>query len=36
MFIDVAGENYKIVSRVEIGAWIISYENPSSPYFVSE
>ena len=36
MFIDVAGEIYRIVSKAESGAWIISYENPTSPYFVSE
>lgn len=36
MFIDVAGEVYRIVSKAESGAWIISYENPTSPSFVSE
>ncbi len=36
MFIDVAGEVYRIVSKSESGAWIISYENPCSPYFVAE
>lgn len=36
MFVDVSGEVYRIVSKAESGAWIISYENPCSPYFVSE
>lgn len=36
MFIDVAGEVYRIISKAENGAWIISYEKPCSPYFVSE
>ena len=36
MFIDVAGEVHRIVSKSEGGVWIISYENPCSPKFVSE
>lgn len=36
MFIAVAGEVYRIIARVENGAWVISYEKPCSPYFVSE
>lgn len=36
MFIDVAGEVHRIVSKSEGGAWIISYENPCTPKFVSE
>ena len=36
MFIDISGEVYRIVLKAESGAWIISYENPCSPYFVSE
>ena len=36
MFVDVSGEVYRIVSKAESGTWIISYENPCSPYFVSE
>ena len=31
MFIDVSGEVFKIVLRVNDGAWIISYENPCTP-----
>ena len=36
MFIDVFGEVFRVVSKAENGAWIISYENPCSPKFVSE
>lgn len=36
MFIDILGEVFKVVSKAEGGAWIISYENPCSPKFVSE
>ena len=36
MFIDIAGEVYRILSKTERGAWIISYENPCSPKYVSE
>ncbi|WP_097006946.1 Mu transposase C-terminal domain-containing protein [Lacrimispora amygdalina] len=36
MFIDIAGETFKIASRAESGAWIISYENPCAPKFVLE
>ncbi|RHR44648.1 integrase [Clostridium sp. AF18-27] len=36
MFIDVAGEVHRIVSKSEGGVWIISYENPCSPKFVTE
>lgn len=36
MFIDIAGEVHRIVSKSEGGAWIISYENPCSPKFVTE
>lgn len=36
MFIDVAGEVHRIVSKSEGGVWIISYENPCSPKYVSE
>lgn len=36
MFIDVTGEVYRIISKAENGAWIISYENPCAPKFVSE
>ena len=36
MFINVSGEVYRIIARVENGAWIISYENPCTPKFVSE
>lgn len=35
MFIDVSGEMFRIVLRVNDGAWIISYENPCTPKFVS-
>lgn len=36
MFVDVLGEVFKVVLRVNNGAWIISYENPCTPKFVSE
>lgn len=36
MFIDVAGEVFKVVFKTLRGAWIISYENPCTPKFVSE
>ena len=36
MFIEIAGEVHRIVSKAESGAWIISYENPRSPKFVTE
>lgn len=36
MFIDVAGEVFKVVFKTLSGAWIISYENPCTPKFVSE
>ncbi len=36
MFIDVAGEVHRIVSKSEGGAWIISYEKPCTPKFVPE
>ena len=36
MFIDVFGEVFRVVSKAESGAWIISYENPCSPKFVTE
>lgn len=36
MFIDVSGEVFKVVLRVTDGVWIISYENPCTPKFVSE
>lgn len=36
MFIEIAGEVFKVVSKAESGAWIISYENPCTPKFVSE
>ena len=35
MFIDVAGEVFKVVFKTLSGAWIISYENPCTPKFVS-
>ena len=36
MFIEIAGEVYRIISKTDCGAWIISYENPCSPKYVSE
>ena len=36
MFVDVSGEVFKVVLRVNDGVWIISYENPCTPRFVSE
>ena len=36
MFMDVSGEVFKVLSMSESGAWIISYENPCTPKFVSE
>lgn len=36
MFIEIVGEVFRIVSKTECGAWIISYENPCTPKFVSE
>lgn len=36
MFIEIAGEVHRVVSKAEGGAWIISYENPCTPKFVSE
>lgn len=36
MFVDVSGEVFKVVLRVSDGAWLISYENPCMPKFVSE
>lgn len=35
MFIEIASEVYRIVSKTECGAWLISYENPCTPRFVS-
>lgn len=35
MFVDVSGEVFKVVLRVSDGAWIVSYENPCTPKFVS-
>lgn len=35
MFIDVSGEVFKVVLRVNDGAWITSYEKPCTPKFVS-
>ncbi|MDB2035256.1 transposase [[Clostridium] symbiosum] len=35
MFVDVSGEVFKVVLRVNDGAWIVSYENPCTPKFVS-
>lgn len=36
MFIDVSGEVFKVVLKENNGAWIVSYENPCTPKFVSE
>ena len=36
MFVDVSGEVFKVVLKENNGAWIVSYENPCMPKFVSE
>lgn len=35
MFVDVSGEVFKVVLKTENGAWLVSYENPCTPKFVS-
>ncbi|MEF9954362.1 MAG: integrase, partial [Clostridium sp.] len=35
MFYNVSGEAYREVLKESDGAWIVSYENPVSPKFVS-
>lgn len=35
MFYDVSGDVYREVLKESDGAWIVSYENPASPKFVS-
>ncbi|ENZ13438.1 Mu transposase C-terminal domain-containing protein [Enterocloster clostridioformis] len=36
MFVDVSGEVFKVVLKENNGAWLVSYENPCTPKFVSE
>jgi putative transposase len=36
MFVDVSGEVFKVVLKENNGAWLVSYENPCMPKFVSE
>lgn len=36
MFIYVLGEVFKVVLKENNGAWLVSYENPCTPKFVSE
>lgn len=36
MFIEIAGEVHRIVSKSDCGAWIVSYENPCRPKYVTE
>ena len=35
MFVNVSGEVFKVVLKTENGAWLVSYENPCTPKFVS-
>ena len=36
MFVDVSGEVFKVVLKENNGAWLVAYENPCMPKFVSE
>lgn len=36
MFIEINGEIFRILIKTNYGVWLISYENPNSPKFVSE
>ena len=36
MFVELSGEVFKVLKKEADGNWLISYENPSSPIFVTE
>jgi len=36
MFYEISGERFREVLREEDGAWLVSYDNPGSPRFVSD